>query len=185
MGLNRLKTEKFQNLLKNFRVLAPAQRAAGGCSPLKATPGRGPAARRKFFRILVASVEKLMIFWWHMSISSCFFSLILGLFLLLHFIKGGYTLKWGKMVENDKSVFYRYHTVTKFSPAQRAVGDCSPLKESPGRGPPQGENFSELLVKINDIFMGIRWYLPVYFWSNLNYPIIKWGIYIRFSGINT
>ena len=30
----------------NFHILAPAQRAAGGCSPLKATPGRGPAARR-------------------------------------------------------------------------------------------------------------------------------------------
>ena len=65
-----------------FHIFAPAQRAAGGCSPLKATPGRGPAARRNFFRILVVLVEKLMIFWWQMSISSCFFSLI-----LLHFIK--------------------------------------------------------------------------------------------------
>ena len=45
------------------------------------------------------------------------------------------------------------------------------VKESPGRGTPLGENFSELLVKINDLFMGIiiiLWYLPVYFWSNLN-----------------
>ena len=84
-----------------------------------------------------------------MSISSCFFSLILGLSLLLHFIKGGYTLytlKWGKMVENDKSVFYRYRTVTKFSPTQRAVGDCSPLKESPGRGPAARRKFFRILV---------------------------------------
>ena len=31
------------------RILAPAQRAAGGCSPPKVTPGRGLAARRIFF----------------------------------------------------------------------------------------------------------------------------------------
>ena len=31
------------------RILVPAQRAAGGCSPRKVTPGRGPAARRIFF----------------------------------------------------------------------------------------------------------------------------------------
>ena len=42
--------------------LAPAQRAAGGCSPLKATLGRGPAARRNFFGIFVIPIEKLMIF---------------------------------------------------------------------------------------------------------------------------
>ena len=35
------------------------------------------------------------------------------------------------------------------APAQRAVGDCSPLKESPGRGPASGQNFSELLVKMS------------------------------------
>ena len=35
------------------RILAPAQRAAGGCSPLKVTPGRGPAARRIFFSKLI------------------------------------------------------------------------------------------------------------------------------------
>ena len=45
-----------------FHILAPAQLAAGGCSPLKATPGRGPAARRNFFGILVIPIEKLMIF---------------------------------------------------------------------------------------------------------------------------
>ena len=35
------------------RGLAPAQRAAGGCSPLKVTPGRGLAARRIFFTKVV------------------------------------------------------------------------------------------------------------------------------------
>ena len=35
----------------NFpRILAPAQRAAGGCSPLKATPGRVPPLGENFFR---------------------------------------------------------------------------------------------------------------------------------------
>ena len=175
-GTKSSKNGKFSKFTKKFPGFSP--RAAGR---------RRLLASRKIFRILVDSVEKLMFFWWHMSISSCFFSLILGLFLLLHFIKGGYTLKWGKMVENDTSVFYRYHTVTKFSPAQRAVGDCSPLKESPGRGPPQGENFSELLVKINDIFMGIRWYLPVVLCTFDQIWIIQSlnEVYIRFSGINT
>ena len=31
-----------------MRHSAPAQRAAGGCSPLKVTPGRGPAAGENF-----------------------------------------------------------------------------------------------------------------------------------------
>ena len=35
------------------RILAPAQRAAGGCPPPKVTPGRGPAARRNFFTELI------------------------------------------------------------------------------------------------------------------------------------
>ena len=35
------------------RILAPAQRAAGGCSPPKVTPGRGLAARRIFFTKLI------------------------------------------------------------------------------------------------------------------------------------
>ena len=56
------RSQNFQKLRKFSHNLAPAQRAAGGCSPLKATPGRGPAARRNFFWILIASVEKLMIF---------------------------------------------------------------------------------------------------------------------------
>ena len=41
------------------------------------------------------------------------------------------------------------------APAQRAVGDCSPLKESPGRVPAAGEFFLLLLIKINDFFMKI------------------------------
>ena len=45
-----------------FRILAPAQRAAGGCSPPKAIPDREPAARRNFFWILMFSIQKLMIF---------------------------------------------------------------------------------------------------------------------------
>jgi len=59
------------------------------------------------------------------------------------------------MIENDKvgDVFYKYRH--SLSPAHWDVADCSPLKESPGRGTPLGENFSELLVKINDLFMGI------------------------------
>ena len=34
------------------RYVAPTQWAVGDCSPLKESPGRGPAARRKFFRII-------------------------------------------------------------------------------------------------------------------------------------
>ena len=45
-----------------FRVLAPAQRAAGGCPPPKAIPDREPAARRNFFWISMFSIQKLMIF---------------------------------------------------------------------------------------------------------------------------
>ena len=32
------------------------------------------------------------------------------------------------------------------APTQWAVRDCSPLKESPGRGPPLGGKFSDVLV---------------------------------------
>ena len=49
---NKKQTNKQQQIIhkkKSFfwRDSAPAQRAAGGCSPLKATPGRGPAAGEK------------------------------------------------------------------------------------------------------------------------------------------
>ena len=54
MGLERSKTEKcfskFDVFLTRF---IPAQRAAGGCSPPKVTPGRGLAARRFFFTKVV------------------------------------------------------------------------------------------------------------------------------------
>ena len=40
-GLNH---PKKMNLSLFLRRVAPAQRAAGGCSPLKVTPGREPAA---------------------------------------------------------------------------------------------------------------------------------------------
>ena len=62
MGLNRVKTEtKCSKFTKIFTCFSPRV-AAGGCSPLKATPGRGHAVRRKFFGILVIPIEKLMIF---------------------------------------------------------------------------------------------------------------------------
>ena len=76
------------------------------------------------------------------------------------------------MIENDKvgDLFYKYRH--SWAPTQRDVGDCSPLKDRlPEGAAPLGENFSELLVKINGLFMKIifiLWYLPVYFWSNLN-----------------
>jgi len=41
------------------------------------------------------------------------------------------------------------------APAQRAVGDCPPLKESPGRVPAAGEIFFILVININDFFTGI------------------------------
>ena len=46
-------------------------------------------------------------------------------------------LMWGKKVGNGK-VFSRITCIfgaASQAPAQRAVGDCSPLKESPERGP--------------------------------------------------
>ena len=59
------------------------------------------------------------------------------------------------MIENDKvgDVFYKYRHSR--SPTHWDVADCSPRKESPGRGTPLGEKFLELLVKINDLFMRI------------------------------
>ena len=48
---NKKQTNKQQQIIHKkwvfWRDSAPAQRAAGGCSPLKATPGRGPAAGEK------------------------------------------------------------------------------------------------------------------------------------------
>ena len=42
----------YDKLRTKSRNLAPAQRAAGGCSPLKAIPDREPAAGA-FFKILI------------------------------------------------------------------------------------------------------------------------------------
>ena len=43
-----------------FRANKPAQRAAGGCSPLKATPGRGAAAGGIFcvFKIINMQIQR-------------------------------------------------------------------------------------------------------------------------------
>ena len=41
------------------------------------------------------------------------------------------------------------------APAQPAVGDCPPLKESPGRVPAAGDFFLLLLIKINNFLMKI------------------------------
>ena len=50
----RSKSEKsFSKFDVVWRVLAPAQRAAGGCSSPKVTPGRGLAARRFVFTKVV------------------------------------------------------------------------------------------------------------------------------------
>ena len=64
------------------------------------------------------------------------------------------------------------------APAQRAVGDCSPLKESPGRAPAAGDFFFNYWSKFIEnyhyfvIFCDILWYLPMYFgwqsWKTLN-----------------
>ena len=57
------------------------------------------------------------------------------------------------------------------APTQWAVGDCPPLKESPGRGPAARRKFSNLLVKINDFLMEIVIILirVVFFeWLNCN-----------------
>ena len=44
--------------------------------------------------------------------------------------------------------FFRHH----LAPTQWAVGDRSPLEESPGRGLAARRIFLELLIKINEIF---------------------------------
>ena len=41
------------------------------------------------------------------------------------------------------------------APAQRAVGDCPPLKESTGRIPAAGEIYLILVININDFFTEI------------------------------
>ena len=39
---------KFSKLLQFLHIVAPTQRAAGGCSPIKVTPGRGPTVTHFF-----------------------------------------------------------------------------------------------------------------------------------------
>ena len=62
MGLNPTKTATF--FLRNYvffrRYLAPTQWAVGDCPPLEESPGRGPAARRKFSKSLVKINDFLM-----------------------------------------------------------------------------------------------------------------------------
>ena len=82
VGLEWSKTENYFQKFGFFcRVLAPAQRAAGGCSPLKVTPGRGLAARRNFFTKLVKindfEVEIIVFMWIFMSFVMSKFSEIL------------------------------------------------------------------------------------------------------------
>ena len=55
-------------------------------------------------------------------------------------------------------MFFRHN----LAPAQRAVGDCPPLKESPGRVPAAGEIFFILVININDFFMEIIIILVVF-----------------------
>ena len=60
MGVGKTVTD-FQNKHFLLRTLAPAQRAAGGCSPPKVTPGREPAAG-DFFFILTSVYKKINAF---------------------------------------------------------------------------------------------------------------------------
>ena len=70
------------------------------------------------------------------------------------------------------------------APAQPAVGDCPPLKESPGRVPAAGDFFLLLLIKINNFLMKIVIFLlNIIFFDtylmicDLDFPFILFNIY--------
>ena len=53
---------------------------------------------------------------------------------------------WDKMVENDKVFCQNFMFFRRYlAPTQWAVGDCPPLKESPGRGPAARRNFFQII----------------------------------------
>ena len=62
MGLNRLKTEKFQNLQKKSGFYPPLSGPPEAARRLRRLPVGGPPQGENFSVILVIPIEKLMIF---------------------------------------------------------------------------------------------------------------------------